>query len=47
MSKALYLDDPDGHGIEIAWETPERFGRFSNDQPRAAPARQGPAGHPA
>ncbi|WP_170976611.1 VOC family protein [Rhizobium sp. FKL33] len=30
MSKALYLDDPDGHGIEIAWETPERFGRFSD-----------------
>ena len=23
MSKALYLSDPDGHGIEIAWETPE------------------------
>ena len=31
MSKALYLSDPDGHGIEIAWETPERFGRFSNE----------------
>ncbi len=31
MSKALYLDDPDGHGIEIAFETPERFGRFSFD----------------
>lgn len=30
MSKALYLSDPDGHGIEIAWETPERFGRFSD-----------------
>ncbi len=30
MSKALYLDDPDGHGIEIALETPERFGRFSD-----------------
>lgn len=29
MSKAMYLDDPDGHGIEIAFETPERFGRFS------------------
>lgn len=28
MSKALYLSDPDGHGIEIAWETPDRFGRF-------------------
>ncbi len=31
MSKAMYLDDPDGHGIEIAFETPERFGRFSFD----------------
>lgn len=31
MSKALYLSDPDGHGIEIAFETPERFGRFSFD----------------
>jgi catechol 2,3-dioxygenase len=31
MSKALYLSDPDGHGIEIAWETPERFGRFRDD----------------
>lgn len=30
MSKALYLEDPDGHGIEIAFETPERFGRFSD-----------------
>ena len=30
MSKAIYLDDPDGHGIEIAHETPERFGRFSD-----------------
>jgi len=30
MSKALYLSDPDGHGIEIAFETPERFGRFSD-----------------
>lgn len=30
MSKAIYIDDPDGHGIEIAYETPERFGRFSN-----------------
>lgn len=36
MSKALYLDDPDGHGIEIAWETPERFGRFSRDGGRFA-----------
>lgn len=31
MSKAIYLDDPDGHGIEITLETPERFGRFSLD----------------
>jgi catechol 2,3-dioxygenase len=31
MSKALYLSDPDGHSIEIAWETPERFGRFSTE----------------
>ncbi len=29
MSKAIYLSDPDGHGIEIAFETPERFGRFT------------------
>lgn len=29
MSKALYLSDPDGHGVEIAFETPERLGRFS------------------
>lgn len=29
MSKAIYLSDPDGIGIEIALETPERFGRFS------------------
>ena len=36
MSKALYLDDPDGHGIEIAYETPERFGRFSFDDGRFA-----------
>lgn len=28
MSKAIYLNDPDGHGIEIALETPERFVRF-------------------
>lgn len=31
MSKAIYISDPDGHGIEIAFETPERFGRFSFD----------------
>ncbi|MBL9050937.1 MAG: VOC family protein [Tabrizicola sp.] len=30
MSKAIYLSDPDGHGIEIAFETPERFGRFTD-----------------
>ncbi len=30
MSKAIYVHDPDGHGIEIAWETPDRFGRFSD-----------------
>ncbi|MCZ8335703.1 MAG: VOC family protein [Rhodobacteraceae bacterium] len=36
MSKALYLDDPDGHGIEIAYETPARFGRFSFDGGRFA-----------
>ena len=36
MSKALYLADPDGHGIEIAWETPERFGRFSHEGGRFA-----------
>lgn len=28
MSKALYVSDPDGLGIEIAFETPGRFGRF-------------------
>jgi len=28
MSKAIYLHDPDGIGIEIAFETPERFGHF-------------------
>lgn len=36
MSKALYLSDPDGHGIEIAWETPARFGRFRSDGGRFA-----------
>lgn len=30
MSKAIYFDDPDGLGIEIAYETPERFGRFGD-----------------
>jgi catechol 2,3-dioxygenase len=28
MSKAIYLNDPDGHGVEIAFETPERFSHF-------------------
>lgn len=32
MSKALYLDDPDGLGIEITLETPERFGRFDESR---------------
>jgi catechol 2,3-dioxygenase len=36
MSKALYLDDPDGHGIEIPFETPARFGRFSSERGRFA-----------
>jgi catechol 2,3-dioxygenase len=36
MSKAIYLSDPDGHGIEIAHETPERFGRFGCDGGRFA-----------
>jgi len=36
MSKAIYLDDPDGHGVEIAFETPSRFGRFSFDGGRFA-----------
>ena len=31
MSKAMYLNDPDGHGIEIALETPERFSCFRQD----------------
>ncbi|MFK7993075.1 MAG: VOC family protein [Granulosicoccus sp.] len=30
MSKAIYLNDPDGLEIEIAFETPERFGRFGD-----------------
>lgn len=30
MSKAIYLNDPDGLEIEIALETPERFGRFGD-----------------
>lgn len=30
MSKAVYLHDPDGLEIEIAFETPERFSRFGN-----------------
>lgn len=36
MSKAIYLDDPDGHGIEIVVETPERFAGFSFDGGRFA-----------
>jgi catechol 2,3-dioxygenase len=28
ISKAIYLNDPDGHGIEIVLETPERLARF-------------------
>lgn len=30
MSKAIYLQDPDGLEIEFAVETPERFGRFGD-----------------
>lgn len=30
MSMAIYLQDPDGLGIEIALETPEPFGRFGD-----------------
>lgn len=30
MSKAIYISDPDGLEIEIAFETPERFGRFGD-----------------
>lgn len=30
MSKAIYIHDPDGLEIEIAFETPERFGRFGD-----------------
>lgn len=30
MSKAIYLHDPDGLEIEIAFETPERFGSFGD-----------------
>ncbi|WP_370677145.1 VOC family protein [Pleomorphomonas sp. PLEO] len=30
MSKALYFHDPDGMGFVIAYETPERFGRFGD-----------------
>lgn len=36
MSKAIYLNDPDGHGIEIALETPERFARFDDASPSFA-----------
>jgi len=34
MSKAIYLQDPDGIGIEISFETPERFGRFGSSTGR-------------
>lgn len=30
MSKAIYINDPDGLEIEIAYETPERFSRFGD-----------------
>ncbi|WP_299810945.1 VOC family protein [uncultured Roseibium sp.] len=30
LSKSIYLSDPDGLGIEIVYETPERFGRFGD-----------------
>lgn len=36
MSKAIYLTDPDGLGIEIALETPERFGRFGETSEMSA-----------
>jgi catechol 2,3-dioxygenase len=36
MSKALYLDDPDGHGIEITLETPQRFGGYASQPGRFA-----------
>ena len=32
MTKSLYLHDPDGLEIEIAYETPERFGSFDTSQ---------------
>lgn len=32
MSKAIYLQDPDGITIEITLETPERFDRYNMDQ---------------
>jgi catechol 2,3-dioxygenase len=35
MSKAIYLSDPDGHGLEISYETPDRFGRFGSDRGRS------------
>jgi catechol 2,3-dioxygenase len=31
MSKAIYLDDPDGIGLEFTLETPERFREFRMD----------------
>ncbi len=30
MSKAIYFHDPDGIGIVVSYETPERFGRFGD-----------------
>lgn len=30
MSKAIYFHDPDGIGVVVALETPERFGRFGD-----------------
>ncbi|KZM51738.1 glyoxalase [Labrenzia sp. OB1] len=30
LSKSIYFSDPDGLGIEIVYETPERFGRFGD-----------------
>lgn len=36
ISKAFYLNDPDGHGIEITLETPERLGRFGDEAGRFA-----------
>lgn len=32
MSKAIYLDDPDGLGLELTLETPERLGEYRLDE---------------